>query len=242
MRMKKSFLIWIFFSCSIVFASDFEGEPSTQNGLFLFKEAITRYWMGTGSAIGNLGLLEQAAIAFDYISDPAIRNYYMARTELYKGYVTRESRSPSEVRTYFREAMRFAELSLKHLTRSDTYRVLAEAGNAWIRARKIHIKPKRKAEVIEWIQNALFLDPQNISAELLKLELEFKRAGRIKKTLEPLRVRLEELEAQPDIDNIMLFRTRILLSEVCRKLRDKEAQNSWLDKAAAIFPKSPMLQ
>ena len=213
-----------------------------ETGLILFDQVLERYWSGEGTQIGNLGLLNRTNRSFEYIGDPAIRYYLMARVELYKGQIVLAMKRRAKARRHFLDAMKLSEQSLNYQESSDALRVRAEAGYAWLYSKRLWRRTRVTEAISQWAQQAVHLDQNNTAAEIIQIQIKLRKAGRGDKALDELRSRLEILAAKEDIDQISLFRTRMLLSKIHRKNHDKEEAGRWCDEAARIFPRSPMVE
>ncbi len=211
-----------------------------ETGYILLNRAIERYWEADGTQIGSLGLLNRTSRSFAYISDPAIRYLFMAEVELYKGRIVLEIKRRSKARPYFQEAMRLAELSISYMESSEAFRMQAEAGYAWLYSKRFRLKTGMKQDIHEWSRKALLLEPGNLAAKIIQVQIELRNSKRTDEKLIQIRSRLEGIESTEGLEKVSLFRTRILLAQVNQLLDDEDMQAIWCNKALAIYPDNPL--
>lgn len=221
---------------------DNEERHAYDTGLLLFDRARIRYWSAEGTHIGSLGLLKRAIQSLEYIADPVVRYSLLADIELYRGRMMLEIESRSKARPYFLEAIKLANMSSRHQETAEANRVRAEAGYAWLYSRRIWRRSSISKAISRWSSQALHLEPENPTAQIIQIKVELRKTRKGSAALNDFRQRLEALESSEELDAILLFRTRLLLSEVYRKLRDKDNSRKWCTQAALIFPKNPAVK
>ncbi len=243
-RFLSLLIFFLIFSDLPLSADTVENEErhAYDTGLILFDQARRRYWSAEGTHIGSLGLLKRAIQSLEHIADPVVRYYLLAEIELYRGRMMLEIESRSEARPYFLEAMKLANMSASHQETAEANRVRAEAGYAWLYSRRIWRRPSISETISRWSNKAMYLDPENLAAQIIQIKVELRKTRKGSAVLNDFRQRLEALESNKELDAILLFRTRLLLAEVYRKLHDKDNSRKWCSQAALIFPKNPVVK
>lgn len=205
-------------------------------GQELFNITVERYWSGKGTVIGNVALLERAKRAYSYIANPAIRYQYMANIALYIGRMEQELNNRAKARLYFAEAMQWAEKSLSYnAENSDVWQVRAESGYAWVYSRILFRNLNMIPDILEWNEKALALNPENISAHIVQGQILLQQHRKNKDKIQKIASYLESIQSQENIDKILLFRSRMLLSQIHKKWRNKQESDLWLKKANEVF-------
>ena len=217
-------------------------------GMLLFSQAVDKVWSGNFQTEEISQLLDKAETDFRAIRDAASRNYLLAQIELCRGrallmvFPKIKNREKIAARTYLENAMEMARESLNLYESADCYRVLADAGAAWMVTKGLVGIIKMAPNVKKWSDKAIAINSDNALAAVISSQGQIhapkSSGGDPRKAVR----RLTELISRTDLDNVERFRACSVLVQAHKKLKENDKSAYYCEEARSIFPNNPFLE
>ncbi|WGK69150.1 hypothetical protein P0082_11810 [Candidatus Haliotispira prima] len=221
-------------------------EPDmTEGDRAIVKEALPLLQSAAENAWANKqtekarGLLSQAETRFLTLQEPATRFYFLARVELYRGWLADKKK---QAQSHWQESMDQAKKAVEIRPWSEGYRVLADAGAAWMTSRGFGGIIKLASKVKAWTDRAVELDGNNALALVISTQGQINSPAFAGGDPAAAAATLKKLLLRSDLDNIERFRAQVALVSAHRKLKEPEAASRLCRQAAGIFPGNPSVQ
>ncbi len=217
-------------------------------GMDLFLQVAVELWAKRIQLERTMSLLDQVETDFNAIEDVAARSYLLSQIELSRGRAVLlapsriRAKDKARARVHFEKSMELVQQSLDLYESADGYRVLADAGSAWMATKGLGGIIKMAPNVKEWSNKAIAINPENALSVIISSQGQIHAPKASGGNPQEAVRRLTELISRPDLSDIERFRAYLSLVQAHRKLKNKDKSAHFCEEAQKIFPNSLFLQ